>query len=451
MKLRFLGGTGTVTGSKYLLETGGTRVLIDCGLFQGPKELRARNWKGSPVDPSTLDAIVLTHAHIDHSGFLPVLFKEGYRGPVFCSPATADLAGLLLPDCGHLQEEDARFANKHGFSSHRPALPLYTRQDAEETLSLLEPVAFDEPVQLGSGVSFTLRRAGHILGAASVLLRANGSTVLFTGDLGRPDDLLMRPPEAAPEADYVVCESTYGDRIHESGDAQEALGRVLRATAIRGGTTVVPCFAVGRAQVVQHLIARLKDARQIPDVPVFLDSPMAIDTTGIHCRHRVEHRLEEFECHAMCGVARYLRTPEESKSLNDRSDPIVILSASGMATGGRVLHHLKRLAPDPRNAILFVGFQAAGTRGAAITGGASAVRIHGAEIPIRAEVIRLDGLSAHADRSQIASWLASIKHLRRAFIVHGEPGPSEALARLLAERSPGKITVPRPDTVEELP
>lgn len=448
--LAFLGGTGTVTGSKFLVEAAQRRVLVDCGLFQGPKHLRSLNWSALPFDVSTLDAAVLTHAHIDHSGLLPVLFESGYRGPIFCSQGTADLAELLLPDCGHLQEEAARFANRHGFSSHAPARPLYTRRDAEWTLDLLRPVPFHEPMDLGDGLSFTLRRAGHILGAASVLMQGEGRSLLITGDLGRPDDPLMRPPENRPGADYVVCESTYGDRSHGPGDASESLAAILSATAQRGGSTVIPCFAVGRAQIVLHMIARLKAARRIPDLPVFLDSPMAIDTTGIHCRHQSEHRLEESECRAMCATARYLRTQDESKTLNGRKDPIVILSASGMATGGRVLHHIKRLAPNPDNTLLFVGYQAAGTRGAALAGGAKEVRIHGTEIPVLAEVFRLDGLSAHADRDQLFSWLTAGESPRRAFVAHGEPAPAEALARRLVEDAGWRVTIPNQGDVEVL-
>lgn len=443
MHLEFLGGTGTVTGSKYLLSHGGRRLLVDCGLFQGLKQLRLRNWDTLPFDARAVDAVLLTHAHIDHSGFVPRLVKLGFRGRVYCSEATAELCALLLPDSGRLQEEEAEFRNRHGSTKHQPALPLYTEEEAREALKRFEPLPFGEAFSPWPGWQCTLSRAGHILGAASVRVACDGGSVLFSGDLGRDDDLVMRAPEAPPAADTVLVESTYGDRRHADGDALAVLADVVSRTAARGGTVVIPAFAVGRAQTLLHAITLLKRARRIPDLPVFLNSPMAADATRIYRRHLDQHRLSEADCRDFGRAATFVNTVDDSKALNTLTYPSIIVSASGMATGGRVLHHLKAYAPDPKHTILFAGYQAAGTRGASFVGGAAAVKIHGEYVPVRAEVANLSMLSAHADREQLLAWLAKLpKAPQRLFVTHGEPVAADALRLAVQERFGWNAAVP---------
>jgi len=441
--LTFLGAAGTVTGSKTLLEHDGRRWLIDCGLFQGLKALRLMNWDAPPFDPAGLDAVLLTHAHLDHSGFLPALVRRGFRGPVWCTAATQALCGLLLPDSGHLQEEDAAYANRKGFSKHHPALPLYTRADAERALERLRPVRFEQPLDLGGGVTARFSHAGHILGAASVQLTAGGRTVLFSGDLGRYDDLLMRDPAPAPRSDVVVMESTYGDREHLDHDPGEALAAIISRTAGRGGTVLIPAFAVGRAQLLLHVIARLKQRGAIPDLPVFLNSPMAVDTTELYRRFAPGHRLDADALHAMATVATQVRSTDDSKALVRVRYPCVIISASGMATGGRVLHHLKALGPDPRHTIALAGYQAPGTRGADLLAGRRSLRIHGSDHDIRAEVVSLPGLSAHADASDLLRWAGSMQATPRwVFVNHGEPDAARGLAARLRDRLGWRAEVP---------
>lgn len=451
MELTFLGGAGTVTGSKFLLEHRGRRLLIDCGLFQGLKQLRLRNWMPLPLEAAGIDAVVLTHAHIDHSGFLPSLARQGFKGPVYATDATVDLAGLLLPDSGHLQEEQAFFANKHGFSKHHPALPLYTEEDARHCLRLFRRIAFGEPFEPLAGVGMRFQPAGHILGAASVQVSWDGGSALFSGDLGRNDDILMRPPAPPPRTDYLILESTYGDRSHARVDAASALAEVINRTARRGGVVVVPAFAVGRAQALMYLLALLKQESRIPDLPVYLNSPMAADVTGIYRRHRPEHRLDPAQCHAMCHVAHVVNSVEESRRLNELRHPAVIISASGMATGGRVVHHLKAFAPEARNTIVLVGYQAAGTRGAALAAGADVIKIHGEQVPVRAEVVNLSVLSAHADRGELLAWAGRLPAPpRRVLLVHGEPVPADSLRLAIADRHGFDCAVAEPMQRETL-
>jgi metallo-beta-lactamase family protein len=443
MRLTFLGGAGTVTGSRYLLEHGGGKLLVDCGLFQGLKQLRLRNRDPFPVAAEKVDAVVLTHAHIDHSGYLPALARQGFRGPVFATGATRDLAALMLPDSGHLQEEDAEFANRHGFSRHHPALPLYTEEDGRGVLRQFRPRGYGESFEAIPGVQVRFSQAGHILGAATVHVSWGGGSLLFSGDLGRDDDLLMRPPEPPPAADCVLLESTYGDRAHDREDPATLLAQVINRTAARGGTVVVPAFAVGRAQALLHLVARLKQDLRIPDLPVFLDSPMAADVTAIYREHRGGHRLDDAQCRRMCEAARIVNTVEESRSLDTLRFPAVIVSASGMATGGRVVHHLKAFAPDHRNTILLAGYQAAGTRGAALAGGAKEIKIHGDHVPVRAEVVSLGSMSAHADREELLRWIAKLpRPPRRVFVTHGEPVAADSLRQAIEERHGWLVTVP---------
>ena len=444
MQIQFLGATGTVTGSKYLVTAAATTVLIDCGLFQGFKQLRLRNWSRLPVNPAQIDAVILTHAHIDHSGYLPLLVKQGFRGHVYCSHATRDLCAILLPDCGYLQEEEARYANRKGFSKHTPALPLYTRGDAEASLRSLRPVDYEHRIELGPGLTFHLSPSGHILGSSLVSLEANGRLIVFSGDLGRPDDPIMREPAPVARADYLVIESTYGDRLHSRDDPAKVFADVLNRTFLRGGVVVIPAFAVGRTQTLLYYIGMLKANGTIPaHVPVYLNSPMAVNVTRIFSEYRAEHRLTPEQCATTCGAAEIVNSVEASEELNTRSGPMVIISASGMATGGRVIHHIKAFARDPRNTILFAGYQAGGTRGAAMVAGAEAVKIHGGYVPIRAEIANLDSLSAHADHAEILEWLTHLRAPpRTTFITHGEPAAADALRLRIEERFGWQCYVP---------
>ncbi len=435
MKITFLGAVGTVTGSKYLLDTDAGRILVDCGLFQGFKNLRQRNWAPLPVDPASIHAVVLTHAHLDHSGYLPLLVKKGFGGEVVCTEATRALCDILLPDSGFLQEKDAEFANRHGFSKHKPALPLYTLEDAKVSLARFRPHPFDREIEPASGMRLRFRQAGHILGAAILEIEADGTKIVFSGDLGRYGNAIMVDPTPVAHADYVVVESTYGDRRHDSEDADDAFAEIISRTIARGGSVIVPAFAVGRAQLVMYHLMRLKDLGRIPrDLPVYLDSPMAIDASQVFCDHMAEHRLTAAQCRAACAVARYVHEAEDSKALDADPMPKVIISASGMATGGRVLHHLKHYAPDHRSTVLFTGFQAGGTRGAAMMGGAEAVKIHGQYVPVKAEVANLQMLSAHADGDEILRWLGNFRAAPRfTFVTHGEPAASDTLRHRIEE------------------
>lgn len=443
LRLSFLGGAGTVTGSKYLLERDDRRLLVDCGLFQGYKPLRLRNWAPFPIDPRRIDAVILTHAHLDHTGYLPLLVKHGFAGRILCSESTADFCRILLPDSGYLQEKDAEHANRHGFSKHKPALPLYTQQDAIQALEHLMPIAFDRALDVPGGATARLRRVGHILGAASIQIDWAGTRIVFSGDLGRYGDATMVDPVPVEQADYLLVESTYGDRRRDRRDPEEALDEIITGTVGRGGTVVIPAFAVGRAQTLLFHLHRLKARGRLQNVPVFLDSPMAVDASEVYCRHLEDHRLPAHECRDACRVATYIRNVEESKALTANPMPKVIVSAAGMATGGRVLHHLKHYVSDTRNTILFAGFQAGGTRGAAMVGGADRIKIHGQFLPVRATVKNLDMLSAHADADEIMTWLKGFKKAPRAtFIVHGEPTASDALRLRIEEELGWSCVVP---------
>jgi metallo-beta-lactamase family protein len=428
INLSFYGAAGTVTGSRYLLEIGGRRILVDCGLFQGYKQLRLRNWAALPFKVREIDAVVLTHAHIDHSGFLPVLTRHGYRGPIYCSEGTFALCKILLPDSAHLQEDDAQFMNRHGLSKHTPALPLYTQADVQACLRQFQAVPMDSSTSLGGGTSVTLRPAGHLLGACFARIESNAVSVTFSGDLGRIDDPIVNPPAVPDATDYLVVESTYGDRTHPKIDPEVELARCLTPALARRGVVVVPAFAVGRAQTLMLHIARLKHRGELPDVPVYLDSPMAIDASGLYRRFMREHRLSAADSSLMCNAASFINTPEQSKSLDRRDGPMIIISASGMATGGRVIHHLKAFLGDRRNLILLAGFQAPGTRGGSLASGASTVRIHGQDFPVRAEVRQLQASSSHADADEILAWMRQLGTApRQIFITHGEPGASDTL------------------------
>ncbi len=444
MQLQFLGATGTVTGSKYLLQSCSKNILIDCGLFQGFKQLRLRNWRPLPFSAKDIDAVVLTHAHIDHSGYLPLLVKHGFKGLVYCTSATRDLCEILLLDSAKLQEEEAEYNNKYSFSKHKPALPLYTRDDAERSLLQLQPIETFKEKSLGGALRLQLLPAGHILGAAMAYITDDDTSILFSGDLGRPNDMIMSAPTTVKNVDYLVVESTYGNRSHDPSDPLDKLDAVINRTIQRGGKVVIPTFAVGRAQTLLYCIHLLKKQHRIPaDLPVFLNSPMAEEATAIFDNHPGEYRLTPEQSEAMCRTARIITSIEESKILNTRKDPMIILAGSGMATGGRVVHHLKEAAPDARNTILFSGFQAGGTRGAAILEGAREIKIHGEYVPVRAEVAMIDNLSAHADANEIIGWLKSFQNPpKQTFITHGEPAASDALRLRIEEQFNWEVCVP---------
>lgn len=443
MKLTFLGATGTVTGSKYLLEDDNRRILVDCGLFQGLKDLRLRNWDKLPVDPASIDAVLLTHAHMDHSGYLPVLVKNGFKGPIYCSDATFDLCGILLPDGGRIQESDAERANRYGYTKHKPALPLYTEEDAYAALEHFKPVDFGKDYALSEILSFSLSRAGHILGAACITVSDGQSKLVFSGDIGRPHDPIMKAPVQIEEADYLVLESTYGDRLHAETDPMDRIEEIVNRTFQRGGIVVIPSFAVGRAQLILYYVHELMRTKRIPKVPVYLDSPMAIDATKQWQDHIKEHRLDAKKCGEVCRTATYTHTTEESKALDNGAVPAIIISASGMATGGRVLHHIAHYIGDARNTILFAGFQAAGTRGARLVSGETDIKIHGQYHPVRAEIDNLASLSAHADYAEIIDWLRGFREQpRKVFLTHGEPEAATAFKATIEKELGWNVEIP---------
>lgn len=450
--LRSLGAAGTVTGSKHLLESAGRRILVDCGLFQGVKNLREQNWQRLPVDPSSIDAVVITHAHLDHTGYLPRLVRDGFRGPILCTAATASVAAIILRDSAFLQERDAAFLNKHKASKHHPALPLYDSEDAARAIELFSTRPFGKTFEvLDGGPAVIFRRAGHILGAATVEVDWQGRRIVFTGDLGRYDDPLMFDPEPVPAADFLVMESTYGDRVHEKTDPAAALSDVVNATVARGGTVVVPAFAVGRAQTLLYYLWQLRRAGRLPDVPVYLDSPMAINASELLRTHQSDHRLAPDVYEDMCAMATYTRDAEQSKKISASREPKIVISASGMATGGRILHHLKAFAPDPRNAIVVTGYQVPGSRGASIAAGERDVKIHGEWVPINAQVANLKMMSAHADADELIRWAHGFgTPLRHVFVVHGEPQPADTLRRRLEREFGWPATVSMPNQVFDL-
>lgn len=432
--LRFHGAVDTVTGSRFVLRAGNQCFLVDCGLFQGFKHLRLRNWAEPGFAPGALSGVLLTHAHLDHSGFLPVLCRDGYTGPIYATAATRDLCRFLLPDSGFIQEKDAARANRYGYTRHHPARPLYTQADANRCLQQFHNCAFRQPVALGEGITASFSRAGHILGAASILVECTSSRILFSGDLGQSDSATMAPPQPPPEADYVVIESTYGNRQRSREDPEERLGEIIRDTVNRGGTVIVPAFAVGRTQLLLHHLRRLQDARRIPKVPVFLDSPLAINATEVFANHAEDHHLSPGEAEAACALPRYVHDVDASRRLDRDPMPKIIIAGSGMATGGRVLHHLKVYLGDPRHTIVFSGYQAGGTRGEKLVNGAEQIRIHGEDWPVRASVENLDMLSAHADSDELLEWLGLLPRAPRAvFVVHGESSAAAALAERIRE------------------
>jgi metallo-beta-lactamase family protein len=454
--LTFFGAAGTVTGSKHRVRTGRHELLLDCGLFQGWKELRLRNWSPPAFDAARLAAVVLSHAHVDHSGYLPVLVRDGFAGPIFCTAGTADLLRVLLLDAAKLQEEEAAAANRFGYAKHRPALPLYTGEDAERALRLVSPCAYDAPFSVTDDASAIFRRAGHILGSATIELRLAETRLVFSGDLGRWNRPILRDPEPVTEADVVLIESTYGDRVHATDPVEQLVG-IVHAAVARGGALLIPSFAVGRAQELVWTLRRLEDAQRIPSLPVFIDSPMAIDVTEIYSRHPEDHDLEMSllvdgqRSPLRCRQQQFVRSAQESRTLNHRDGPMIVIAGSGMATGGRILHHLKRRLPDARTTVLLPGFQAADTRGRKLQEGAREVRIHGEAVPVRAKVETLDGLSAHADREEILRWLGGFADPPRVtYVVHGEPGAAASLADAIRTRLGWTVAVAADDAVVSL-
>jgi metallo-beta-lactamase family protein len=456
--LSFWGGVGTVTGSKYLIESGGKRVLVDCGLFQGFRELRERNWQDPPFDPAALDAVLITHAHVDHTAYLPRLVRLGFSGPVYCSRGTFDLLKILLPDSARLQEEDADYRNRKGLTSHQPALPLYTEEDARAALQLIRPqVNTGETREVAPGVRAGFRVAGHILGSSLVLVEIDGAgadgagrKVLFSGDLGHYDQPIIRDPQAPPACDYMLVESTYGDRLHAPEDPKDELARIVNETAERGGALLVPAFAIGRTQEIVYLIRELEEEKRIPVLPVRVDSPMAAAASRVYAERTEEH--DEEYASVLARKRHPLRTlnmqtassREESKRINDERGPRIIVSASGMMTGGRVMHHAQRVLPDDRSTILFVGFQAAGTTGRRILDGEREVRIFKRPVPVRCRIERVGGFSAHADWQEVLRWLVGMPAPpRRSFTTHGEPEAAAAMAGHIRERYGWRVDAPQ--------
>ena len=442
--LQFLGAAGGVTGSKYLFSYGDDQVLIDCGLFQGLKELRQRNWAPVPIDLARLRAVILTHAHIDHSGYLPRLVSKGYTGPVYATPGTCDLLGVMLPDAAYLQEEEARYARQKGYSKHSPVLPLYTVEDAEHSLKLLRAIRVGGSVEVVNGVVLDFGRVGHILGAGSARLsfEANGQkrTLLDSGDLGRYNRPILKDPEPAGSADWLLLESTYGNRMHAK-DSESELRDLIKDTVAERGCLIIPAFAIGRTQDLIYTIRKMEDAGEIPAVPVHVDSPMGIEATEIYCRHIEEHdfEMQQLRSQENCPISsRHMvvdKTPEQSKAINSLKGPLIIISASGMATGGRVLHHLKHRLPNPDTTVLLAGYQAEGTRGRSLQDGAKEIRMLGEVVPVRAKIKVLDGFSAHADQGEILRWLGTLKQQpRMTYLVHGEPPAATTLAEVIRER-----------------
>jgi len=454
-KITFLGAAGTVTGSKYLIEAGGKRLLVDCGLFQGPQELQQRNWNNLPIDPASIDWVLLTHAHIDHTGYIPRLVQNGFRGPIYSNAATRELCELLLLDSAHLQEEDAQYAAKKNYSSHHPPLPLYTVAQAQTSLARFREIPRADVFSISPEFSVRPHDAGHILGSSWLELTVTESgkqtLVVFSGDVGRYDQPILKDPESPTHADFLLCESTYGDRDHPTGSVPDELADVINRVVKRGGAVVVPAFAVGRTQTLMYYLRELSEEQRIPRLPVYVDSPMAINVTDIYVHHQEDHDADFVQQEQQGNLdplnmkeVHMTRSVEDSKKINEVLGPCIIISASGMATGGRVLHHLARRLPDSRSAVLLVGYEAEGTGGRALADGAQYLRIHGQEVPVRAEIVKIDQLSAHAGRSELLRWLSGITvPPRQTFLVHGEPSALDSFHGAIINQFHWPVTVPQ--------
>ncbi len=442
-QISFLGATRTVTGSKYLLEAGKTKILVDCGLFQGLYDLRRRNWNALPVHPRNIDAVILTHAHLDHSGYLPLLVKNGFKGKVYCTGSTYDLCKILLPDSGFLQEEDARYAKKHKYSKHKNPKPLYTQKDAMATFRHFKIVNFDEEVKISDDISFRIIRAGHIIGAGSVVVKSKDTSILFSGDLGRPNSPIVHNPSNVPLVDYIVCESTYGDRLHSDVDPKERLDEIINRTVAKGGKIIIPAFSVGRTQKILYYINQLKNNGRIPDLTVFLDSPMSIKVTTLVDDYEEEDKLTREQYEDIYKSVKFCVTREQSKRILNYPDPAIIISASGMATGGRVLHHIANYGPKPNCTIVFAGYQAEGTRGRDLQDGKNEIKIHGEMVHVRAKIEKLANMSDHADSKEILEWLKTMPGKpKKVFITHGELTSSEALSKKIEKELGWETEVP---------
>lgn len=445
-RIRFLGAAETVTGSKYLLTSGKKNILVDCGLFQGLKELRLKNWDRFPIDPSKIEAIVLTHAHIDHSGYIPRLIKEGFTGKIYCTHATLALCRILLPDTGYLQEEEAEWLNRKKFSKHAPALPLFTEKEAEAALRQFVPKSFDEAFEIADDFLVTFIYAGHILGAASTIIESNSIKIAFSGDLGRSNDAILFPPAVLPPVDYLVVESTYGNRLHNSISPLDELEVVINKGLQKNGVILIPAFAVGRAQTLMHYLVQLKKQKRIPDVPMYLNSPMATKVTSLFRDFKKLHKLTEKDCAEMDEDVYFIRSIEESKALNEKKGPMIIISASGMATGGRIVHHLKAFVSNPSTTVILAGFQAAGTRGRALQDGAKEIKIFKELVSVRAQISVLENISAHADYAEILEWLSRSKAKpKKVFITHGELDAANAMKNQIAEKFKWSCFIPKQD------
>jgi metallo-beta-lactamase family protein len=453
--LTFLGAARTVTGSKHLIELDGQRILIDCGLFQGLKELRLRNWLPLAVPADTIDAVVLTHAHIDHVGWLPRLIAQGFRGRVHCTSATADLCRLVLPDAAHIQEEDAKFANKRGYSKHAPALPLYTKEDAAEALSRLKPAPFNTKVPISKLLEVEFINAGHLLGSSYVLVtrkNASGGRILFGGDLGRYDRPILPDPSPGVEADVLLIESTYGDRLHPSEDDGETLAKIVTATVARRGKVIIPAFAIGRVEELLYWLFKLEDEGRLPALPIYVDSPMALKGIGFYSAHADELDKDILAMRRKLPRFRAVNSADESRALVANDDPAVIIASSGMATGGRVVHHLFAGLPEARNTVLFVGFQAAGTRGRQLVDGAQLVKMFGQHVPVHARIEKIDGMSSHADAGEMVRWLRTFPHApRTTYLVHGEIIAQEALKLRITKELGWNVEIPSHGQTVPLP
>ena len=453
--LTFLGAARTVTGSKYLLDVDGRRILFDCGLFQGLKELRLRNWSPLPIAPETIDAVVLTHAHIDHSGWLPRLVGQGFKGPVYCTGGTHDLCRLVLPDAAHLQEEDAKFANKRGFSKHSPALPLYTEADAAEALSRFRPQPFRKKISIVDGIEVEFINAGHLLGSSYILVTRSdksGGRILFGGDLGRYSRPILPDPSPGVEADVLLVESTYGDRLHPPEDDGATLARIITETISRRGKVIIPAFAIGRVEELLYWIFKLEDEGRLAKLPIYVDSPMAIKGLEYYNTRTDELDKEIESMRRKLPRFTSINAAKDSKALVENDTPCVIIASSGMATGGRVVHHLFAGLPDPRNTVLFVGYQAAGTRGRQLEDGAQYVKIFGQHVPVHARIEKIDGMSSHADAGEIVRWLRTFPRApKKTYLVHGEVVAQEALKVRITKELGWNVEIPTHGQKVDLP
>ena len=441
--ISFFGAAGTVTGSRHLIETHGKKILIDCGLFQGLRELRDLNWKPFPVKPSEIDAVILTHAHLDHTGYLPLLGKNGFKGPVYLTPPTFDLATIILNDSAHIQVEEAEKANKEGYGKHKPALPLYKPEDVKRILPLFKRIALNTPTELFPGFEFTYRMAGHILGACFVEINCFGKRIVFSGDLGRPDSLTLFPPDKLSECDYLILESTYGNRDHEPTHPMDELAREIREAHERGGNLIIPSFAVGRTQELILMINRLKEENKIPSIPVVLDSPMGADATEAFCNYPAWHRLSVAESEHLCSHVFITRSIRDTHKVLDTPDSKIVIAGSGMLTGGRILYYLEKYLPEKSNTVLLVGYQAEGTRGWRLQNGEPEIKVWGNYIKVKARINQITTLSAHAGKSELVAWAGGSKKVpRKIFLVHGEPEAAKALKKTLEEKMETEVVIP---------